>query len=124
MNLLNVGYFRLARNVSKYSNHRVKVGAVVCNKRPIGIACNVIKTHPIYTNNSIRNSIHAEIRAVINGGKFDLNGGTIFIYRETKKGMPAYARPCENCLTFLKECGIRKVYYTTNELPFFAMEKI
>lgn len=126
MDISNISYFNLAKEVSKYSDHRVKVGCVIVKKKPIGIACNRNKTHPKYANpyKDIRGAIHAEIRAVINSGVDDLDNCSAYVYRETKDGIPAMARPCEFCYKFLKDLGIRKIYYTINEYPFFRMEYV
>ena len=124
--LMEIGYFRLAKNISKYSDHRVKVGAVISNRKPIGVASNKDKTHPRYADpyKTFHSSIHAEIRAIINCGKDNIRGSYIYVYRQHKNGTPAFARPCPNCLTILKEYGIRKVYFTTEELPYYQEERL
>lgn len=122
---LNIGYFHLARNISKYSDHRVKVGAVISNKKPIAAASNKVRTHPRYANpDNNRGSVHAEVRAIINSGKRNLTGYNIYVYRETKRGYPALARPCEHCLGILEDVGIRKVYYTIDKYPYWKVEYI
>lgn len=123
---LDVGYFKLAKNISKFSNHRVRVGAVICKNRPISAACNRAKTHPKFADpyKSVRGSIHAEIRAIINCGCEDLKGGTVYVYREHKDGTPGMARPCSSCLDTLEEVGIKKIYYTISEFPYWRTEKI
>lgn len=123
MNLLDMGYFKLARNVSKYSDHRVKVGCVIVKKKPICASSNKAKSHP-KCNSKISNSTHAEIRALINCGMENLNGAVMYIFRETKRGYPALARPCNMCYTMLKSRGIRKVFYTIPEYPFWKEEKL
>lgn len=124
--LMETGYFRLAKNISKFSDHRVRVGAVIAKKKPVGAASNKAKTHPRFANpyNSLRNSIHAEIRAIINCGMDNIKGSYIYVYRQHKNGTPAFARPCPNCLTILKEYGIRKVYFTTEEFPYYQEERL
>jgi len=123
---LNVGYFKMARQASQYSDHRVKVGAVLCNKRPIGFASNRVRTHPLYANphNSIRGSIHAEIRAVLNSNKEDLSRCTMFIYRGLKNGKPAMAKPCPHCLEFLRSRGLKRIYYTVDSFPYYRKEDL
>jgi deoxycytidylate deaminase len=121
---LDIGYFHLAKNTAKFSDHRVRVGCVISNKKPIVAACNKTRTHPKYANpeNSNRGSIHAECRAVIHSGRKDLTGYSIYVYREMKNGRPALARPCEHCLSILEEVGIRKIYYTIPNKPYWKME--
>jgi deoxycytidylate deaminase len=123
--LLDIGYFRLARNISKQSLCRVQVGAVIAHKRPISVACNKLTTHPLYANpnTSHRLSIHAEINAIIHA-EMDLNGATIYVYRETKRGRYGLARPCDLCMSVIKEAGIKKIIFTTDVYPFYETEKL
>ena len=117
------GYFKLAQRVSRLSDHRVRVGAVLCNKKPISVACNSKKTHPIHANpyNSIRSSLHAECRAIM-GYRGSLKGSTIYVYRETKSGHPALARPCNYCLTILKMYDIKRMIFTIDSYPYWREE--
>lgn len=118
------GYFTLARNVSFLSDHPTRVGCVIVRKKPL-IACSNKKcSHPKYANGSdIRGSLHAEIRAILNC-RSDLNGSVAYIYRETLGGEPALSRPCVYCMEALKEAGIKKIYYTINEYPYYRWERI
>lgn len=122
--IVDKGFFQLARNASKNSNHRVKIGCVIAlHGKPVSIGWNVVKTHPIYTAGSFRQSIHAEIKAVITA-RCDLEGGIAYVYREYKNGMPAICKPCALCYDILSEAGIKTVYYTVKEYPHFRKEKI
>jgi deoxycytidylate deaminase len=114
---------RFTRNVSKHSNHRVKVGAVIVKKKPIGVGFNKCKSHPKYTNDTSK-SIHAEISALINCKDNNIEGGSIYVYRETKRGVPALARPCKNCMLQLKKRGIKKVFYTVSNKLVWEIEEI
>lgn len=114
--------FRLARNVSKLSPHRkYKIGAVlVINGKPISVGHNQSKTHPqaLYTG------LHAEIQALKASGKSKLKGSIVFVYRNRKDGSLAIARPCKNCMKELKEFGVKRIFYTCDEYPFFESEDI
>jgi deoxycytidylate deaminase len=115
--------FRLAKNVSKFSTHRrCKLGAViVINGTPIAVGTNKSKTNP----NAPFTGLHAEISAIRNTGKTELRGSIIFVYRETKRGIIAMAKPCADCQRKLKEFGIKRVFYTTDYkdgFPFFEIE--
>lgn len=124
--ILNKGFFRLARNISFYSSHKIRVGAVISRKKPISIGFNIRKTHPRYSNpsNTYRDSIHAEMAALIRSGTDNVKGADIYIYRETDNGVPALARPCEMCYNMLKQCGIRKIFYSINIYPYWRSEKL
>jgi len=122
--LLDKGFFRLARNSSLESKHRVKVGAVaVMHGKPVSATCNVGKSHPDFTVIERCDSIHVEIRAVLSANT-SVEGGTVYVYRETAKGIPALSRPCNQCYRFMQKHGIRKVYYTTGEYPYWNLERI
>lgn len=123
---LNKSFFRLAKNVAKLSDHRVKVGCVISKKRPLIAASNISKTHPIFANpyNSIVGSIHAEIRCITHLNRKDLKGATIYIYRETKDGIPAYSRPCEMCMKEIIKSKIKYIYYTVDRYPYYIREKV
>lgn len=122
---LGYGFFRLARNVSKYSNYPIKVGAVVVKKKPIGVGYNIKKTHPRFSNpeNSIHSCIHAEMKAIMNCD-LEVDGADMYIYRELKDGSPALARPCDLCYNVLKGYGIKTIYYSTNEFPYWRKERL
>lgn len=116
--------FRLAKNISKYSDYKIRVGAVICDKsRPISVGYNKNKFHPKYST-ELKRTIHAEAAAIISSGKDIMKGATVFVYRENKKGRPALARPCINCMKLLQEFGVKKIFYTTNEYPYFNVERI
>ena len=102
------------------------MGAVIVKKKPIMACSNIVKTHPIYANPYEGNvgSLHAEIRCVLHLGDEDLRDSTIYVYREFKNGEPALARPCTMCRTVLREVGVKEVFYTTSEFPFYARERI
>lgn len=121
--LFKKGYFFLARNVSKYSNMDKKLGAVIVRKKPISIGFNVDKSHPVMNGWSW--TTHAECRAIYNAGWFGKTDGcSIYVYREHADGTPALARPCEKCIGLLTFMGIKKMYYTVNEYPYWKCEKL
>jgi deoxycytidylate deaminase len=125
--LLEKGFFRLARNVSERSEYEHQIGAVIAKKRPISIGFNQIeKTHTKYNNADLTmsNSIHAEMSAIIHAKTDSYRDADIYIYRETSDGVPALAKPCENCMKNLYVMGIRRVYYTIYELPYWEMMKL
>ena len=124
--LFRIGYFELAKNTSKYSDCRVKMGAVIANHKPIGIGFNKRKTHTRFCNPSRTKSvsIHCEISAILNTGKEFVKGSTIYIYREDVHGKPKLAKPCDNCMRELKRFGVKRIYYTVNDYPFFNIERI
>jgi deoxycytidylate deaminase len=119
-------FFRAAKSISTLgSHHRHKVGAVVVMKhRIISSGCNNMKTHPLqkqynkyrFDEDSVH-TCHAELVALlplINDG-VDLSDASIFVHRSHKNGTLACARPCKSCMELIKDCGIRRIFYTTED---------
>ena len=118
-------YFEIAKTMSKLSDHKQKLGCVVVNKH-----------HVISTGHNSQSKIHA-IQAKIDQKRFggfyhrgcvhaetdaliplikdnvDLTNASIYIFRAHKNGSNALARPCPGCESLIRACGIKKVYYTT-----------
>lgn len=115
-------FFRLARAESKKGNSgRIRVGAVITKKgRLLSRGHNVLKSHPEVGTFSI----HAEMLAILNCKKANLKNSEIIIYRETSDGAPALAKPCRFCMAFIINAGIKKVYYTKSEYPFYEVMKV
>lgn len=117
-------YFNQAKQVANQSDFpRVHIGAIVVYKHQvISRGCNTFtRTHRIQSqlnrkrfNADSSGMLHAEVAAllpVIN--KFNLEEAVLYLYRENKLGELAMCRPCKGCMSFIKACGIKKIYYTT-----------
>ena len=117
--------FRLAKKVSKQSNYRIKMGAVlVRHSTPIATGYNQVKTNPTF-GGEYQLTIHAEASCIMEVRYINLKGTEMFIYRENKKSkLPALARPCNACLVLLENCGIKRIWYTTNSYPYFNVERL
>lgn len=63
------------------------------------------------------NSVHAEIACLtkIKYLDIDFSKVTLFVYREHKNGKRAVAKPCPACTKFIKDMGIRDVFYTIED---------
>lgn len=118
-------YFRAARAVSKLSNHpNYKIGAIVVLKhRIISSGYNSdTKTHPLqkrynqyrFTEDS-HHKCHAELSALLPliKSRMDLSSANIYVYREDKSHCLACARPCPSCMKLIRDCGIKKIFYST-----------
>lgn len=111
--------FKRAREAAKNSDHRQhKMGAAVFFKgKFLAVGFNSLKTHPIMRRFDRHKTIHAEIHALTKAKakKFDIANATVFIYRETKEGNLANAKPCSVCMNILKEeFQVRNVIFTVN----------
>lgn len=129
----NLAYFAAAKAVSELSDHKhYKIGAVVVmNHRIISSASNSnSKTHPLQKKyNKYRftddgdHKQHAELAALvplIRDG-IDLSNAAIYVYRVHKNGTLAMSRPCPSCMQLIKDVGIKRVFYTTEN--GYAYEK-
>lgn len=111
-------FFRLAKNASLlnvYSPVRTRMGAVLVRKHKVlAFETNHLKSHPKWANGEKYFSIHCEVKTVLTAMALgiDVIGSDIYIFRQTKSGDLALAKPCESCFAFLLENKIKTVYYT------------
>ena len=112
-------FMMLAKEESLKSDyHKAQIGAVVVkgNKAYNEIRhCKVGKRYSPWDN-----SVHAERNACRKVDKEKLKGTSIFVYRETKDGMPALALPCDDCMNMIIAMGIKRVYFSTNQFPYYG----
>ena len=97
--------FKYAKDESKNSDYRIKVGAVLVVGKNMIRGFNKIKSHPRYANPEMHRkiSIHAEIDCILKSRDYDIDGSSIYVYRETRDGDIANSRPCVACLKELKK---------------------
>lgn len=124
---------KAASELSDSPQHHL--GAVLAyGNKVISVGWNSTKTNPLQKElNKQRNfgdenspnngSIHAELACLLNVQYMDINWSkaALYIYREHKNGCPALAKPCLACAKAIRDRGIKKVYWTTDELPFDSM---
>ena len=112
------GFLGRARKESKLSVLRIQVGAV-CTKggSAISFGYNQDKSHPMVSTFSL----HAEAAAILARRYHigSLEGATIWVYRETADGIPAWSRPCKECLKLIIASKIKKIVYSTGEPPYY-----
>lgn len=119
-------FFKSAQSVSMLSDHRCRIGCIVVDKHRIissGHNSNT-KCHSIqaqidtkHFNCFCTGKIHAETSALIPllKSKEDYSRATIYTYREYKDGSLAMSRPCPRCMELIKQLGITKIKYTTED---------
>lgn len=120
-------YFDAAKAVSKLSDFKkIQVGAVaVYGHRIISTGCNTARTCPLQEKYNIyrfdepsEHSGHAELmclKPLLRRYDIDFTRLSLYVYREYKDGTLALSRPCKSCMALIKDLGIRKIYYTTQE---------
>ena len=131
----DIGYFNKARDASRLSNFpRYHIGCtVVYKKQIISVGFNSNKTHPIqkmynkerFDCDSTPHSLHAEITALIflkDRKDIKWEDVDIYTYRENKSGEPRLSKPCKSCMALIKNLGIKRIHYTTND--GFEMETL
>lgn len=126
--------FKVARECSLKSDYTSKcstarIGCITVYKGAILTkSFNSDKTHTIqakynkwrYNEDVVKkylpSKIHAELSCIqrIKYLDIDFSKVHIYVYRETKKGQLALARPCPSCMAAIKELGIRNIHYTTD----------
>lgn len=101
----------LARQASAKSDHyKFRMGCVIAKgNKVLGTGYNISRTHPKSPHKF--KTIHAEFMAAINAG-YDIEGATVYVFRQLKDGTPSMAKPCEDCWKFLLDCGVKEVVYS------------
>lgn len=118
--MISDSIFEIAISVAKDSPSKKKVGAVLLNRNRIVMTATNLedKSHPLQARFAERVGLnekiylHAEIAALI---KCKEECDTIVVARVNPQGKLRMAKPCPICSLALKEAGIFKVYYTTND---------
>lgn len=130
---MKADFFKAAKKCAEQSNYKgassAKIGAVAVFRRTIiAQGHNQDKTHPLQQryniyrydvngNHYYPSKIHAEMELISKIRYLDINFAEveIYVYRETKSGRRAMARPCAACTKALKDLGIKKICYTTDD---------
>lgn len=104
-------------------NGKVRIGAVITDGNYlVSKACNVKRTHTLQHKYNLRSGrscpapkLHAEMHALIKSRDYDLTGCTIYIGRYLQNGTLGNCKPCSSCTQALRDSGIKRVVFTTEE---------
>lgn len=125
--------FKAAREVSFKSDYsgggRPRIGCVIAYKGSIlAKGFNTDKTHSVQAHyNELRYKDsgnrylpakgHSECLACAKIKYLDIDFSRVhvYVYRETRDGHIAMARPCPACMKAIRDLGIKYVHYTSNE---------
>lgn len=124
-----IGHFRTARLLSYTSDADrpgKRLGAVLHHgRRPLSYGVNsLVRTHPVQDRSPHKIYIHAEVAALIGRRHYgDLARCSVTVYREVD-GQPAMAMPCPQCQAILSTAGIRRVYYSIPEPPYYGLMRL
>lgn len=102
---------------------RVNIGAVlVVGNYVVSKGANLDKAHPLQFKYNVKahrppsaHKLHAEVHALLKSKQFDLTGGTAYIGRLDRNGLPAMCRPCKACMLALRDAGIRTIFYSSRQ---------
>lgn len=134
--------FKVARECSLKSDYKsncssARIGCITVYKGAILTkSFNSNKTHTIQakynkwrynpdeTKKYLPSKIHSELSSLQKIKYLDIDFSKVhmYIYRETKNGQVAMARPCPSCMAAIQEMGIKHLHYTSDR--GFCYEKL
>jgi deoxycytidylate deaminase len=105
------------------SDFKVAIGSVIVDSgRIISIGINTRRSHPLQhhyahlVGRPEKIYLHAEMHAIVQAKSFrNLYRPEIYVFRKNRQGQLAMARPCPICMQAIKDCGITRIHYTTND---------
>ncbi len=117
----------LAFKATYSSLHRMPTAAVIAvNGKPISVGINKPNcTHPkqddAHYPGQHATSTHAELSAILGVPREQLERSSIYVARRLRSSCkPGLAKPCSTCARLIKEAGIKRVIYTTNETAIIS----
>lgn len=131
---MNKRYFKFAREAAQWADYQgtrsaPAIGAVAIYKGSlVAEAWNTNKTSPLQARYNVYRyepadtpcKAHCETQLCQRlrwkfGDNIKWDKVEIYLYREYKDGSLAPSRPCPSCMAMLKDFGIKKIYYTTED---------
>lgn len=118
------------QNISGRHSRFIEIATILAQNRASGVQRHgavVVKGGRILGKgyNSYLRGTHAEECALGEGTWINqLKGATLYVIRLRKQQKYGMSRPCPECMELIRECGIRQIIYSTNDLNNpIAMEK-
>lgn len=93
--------FHLAKKLCACAKHKQHYHAAI-----------VVKGGAVVSTAYNYNENHAEMNALKKLWPDKRRGVVVYSMRFTKGGKWGIAKPCKRCEKFMKECGVKKVFYT------------
>jgi tRNA(Arg) A34 adenosine deaminase TadA len=112
-------YFGLAAHACAMSDFvgtkRVKMGWNTSKTSVLQAEYNGLRGFDPHDN--VRNTWHSEMLCLHRARNLniDWSKASLFTFRQKCDGTPGIAKPCAACSAYIRECGIKNIYYTTNE---------
>jgi tRNA(Arg) A34 adenosine deaminase TadA len=111
-------FIKFALKVAQESpaKQRQRLGCVIVSRNaPVSYGFNkMFKTHPRAVKYRFP-FLHAELAAIINANRADLNRATAYIARARRVSPMGLAYPCPVCMEFFREFGIKDFYFTQDD---------
>lgn len=95
--------YRIATHLAPKSGHRWAKHVAI-----------VVRGGAVISTASNSKSIHAEVAALNKLWPSERRGTKVWSMRMNKRGKFLLARPCYNCERYMRESGVRTVYYTNS----------
>ncbi len=93
-----------------------RLGSVIVNKKKIEAAkFNCLKSHPKLCKYYPYPYLHAEAYAILSLGLDNCCNKTLYVVRVLRTGEWALAKPCNSCMSLIRDVGISEIYYSTSE---------
>lgn len=117
-------FFELAKKLARKSDHKAHpLGSVLVYKnRVVSVGFNKLRTNP--NSNTNFKTTHAEFDAVFGNDLSTTKGSVLYVWRSKKNGEPGMSKPCQFCQQLIKAAGIKGVFYSTEDKPFWRFEKV
>ncbi len=116
-------FFELAKKLALKSDHKSHpLGSVLVRKnRVISVGFNKLRTNP--QSNTKFKTTHAEFDAVFGNDLSLTKNAILYVWRSKKSGDPGISKPCSFCQELIKAAGIKGVFYSTENAPYWEYIK-
>lgn len=110
----------------RYINLGLKIARQNLDIYPHSVGAVIVKGGRIigFGNNRYQNGMHAETSAIMKNRRTDLRGAILYVSRALRAKPCGISKPCPECQKVIKQYGISKVYYTTDDMNNIYEEMI
>ena len=114
-------YLNIARKAAGNSQETFQIGSCfVKSGRVLSTGFNSLnKSNALVRKYFHYPTLHAEIAALSKLDPDMIRDGTLYVYRLRKTGKAGLSKPCHRCQIALRELGIKRIVYSTDEAPYY-----
>ncbi len=107
---------QVAAFMAEKSTYKQRLGAcLVKHSKIISYGHNSLRHHKYSLWYNWPNQYHAETDVILRSNYSSLLGSHLFVVRINRLGETRLAKPCNSCMRLIRDHGIKRVTYTTNE---------